>query len=114
MALLLDDETRFLHMLESSRDALNFIEGKNQSNFSHDRILVLALIKCIEIVGEAAARVSPEGREYLPGIPWADVVGMRNRLIHGYYDVDFNQVWLTVTEDLPLLVVELGKVFPPQ
>jgi len=101
-------------MLESSRDALKFIEGKNRLGLSNDRILVLALIKCIEIVGEAAARVSPAGRERIPDIPWVDVVGMRNRLIHGYYDVDFNQVWLTVTEDLPLLIAELEKVFPSQ
>ena len=71
----LDDETRFLHMLESSRDALKFIASKNRSNFSHDRILVLALIKCIEIVGEAAARVSPAGRELVPGIPWVTLWG---------------------------------------
>lgn len=110
---MLDDETRFRHMLESSRDAIKFIEGKDRSELSHDRVLVLALIKCIEIVGEAAARVSPEGRKSLPGIPWLDVVGMRNRLIHGYYDVDFSQVWLTVTEDLPSLIAELEKVLPP-
>ncbi len=110
----LDDETRFMHMLESSRDACRFIEGKNRPDLAHDRVLVLALIKCIEIVGEAASRVSPAGRERIPGIPWVDVVGMRNRLIHGYYDVDFSQVWLTVTEDLPLLIAELEKMLPPQ
>jgi uncharacterized protein with HEPN domain len=67
-------------------------------------MLLLSLLKCIEIVGEAASRVSPRTQADLPDLPWADIVGMRNRLIHAYYDVDHDLVWDTVEQDLPGLV----------
>ena len=70
-------------------------------------MLVLALIKDVEIVGEAASRVSEESRTGLPGIPWSSVVAMRNRLIHAYFDIDLDILWQTVSEDLPELLVKL-------
>ncbi len=66
----------------------------------------------IEIIGEAASRVSPKGKDRFPDLPWDDIVGMRNRLIHGCFDVDLDQVWLTVTRDLPPLLARLEKEFP--
>jgi uncharacterized protein with HEPN domain len=72
-------------------------------------MLLLSLVKCIEIVGEAASRASPEMREALPELPWPDIVGMRNRLIHAYFDVDHDRVWDTVHQDLPGLITALRK-----
>ena len=73
-------------------------------------MLVLSLIKSIEIIGEAASKVSVEGRSECPGISWRGITAMRNRLIHVYFDVNLDIVWRTVTEELPPLIAELEKV----
>ena len=64
-------------------------------------MLVLALIKCVIIIGEAANKVSNECKQELPRVPWVDIVGMRHRLIHGYFDINLDIVWSTVTRELP-------------
>jgi uncharacterized protein with HEPN domain len=61
-------------------------------------------------VGEAASKISPAVRESLPGVPWFEIIGMRNRLVHGYASVDHDIVWTVVTSDLPSLVREIGRV----
>jgi uncharacterized protein with HEPN domain len=71
-----------------------------------DRPLNLSLVRLLEIVGEATNRVPPRERAKYPGIPWAQIVGLRNRLIHGYDNVDFDILWQIVTEDLPPLIVQ--------
>jgi uncharacterized protein with HEPN domain len=68
---------------------------------------LLSLVRCIEIIGEAAARVSAEMRATVPELPWQDIVGMRNRLIQAYFDVDHDRVWDTVERDLPGLIAAL-------
>lgn len=72
--------------------------------------LVLSLVKDVEIIGEAATNVSKECREKHPQIPWRNLIGMRNRLIHAYFDINLDVVWQTVTEDLPSLIAELEKL----
>ena len=67
-------------------------------------------MKSVEIIGEAAGKVSPECRSACPTIPWADITAMRNRLIHAYFDINLDIVWQTVTEELPPLVAELEKI----
>ena len=74
-----------------------------------DRMLVLALVKSIEIIGEAGARVSEEGRDATPDVPWPEIVAMRNRLVHAYFDVNLDVVWETVRKDLPSLVIALQR-----
>jgi uncharacterized protein with HEPN domain len=81
--------------------------GKQRSDLDRDRMLNLALVRLLEIVGEAAARVSQPGREGLPNIPWPAIVGLRNRLIHGYDEVDFDILWDIIQVDLPPLIAEL-------
>jgi uncharacterized protein with HEPN domain len=73
-------------------------------------MLLLSLVKCVEILGEAASRVTEATRESLPEIPWRDIISMRNRLIHGYFDIDTTIVWKTVTMELPPLEHALEKV----
>jgi uncharacterized protein with HEPN domain len=102
-----EDEIRIRHMLDAARDALAFAAGKSREDLHQDRVRVLALVKCIEIIGEAATKVAPMTREAHPGVPWAAIVAMRHRLIHAYYDVDVDRVWDTVTEDLPPLIAAL-------
>ncbi len=64
-------------------------------------MLVLALVKAIEIIGEAASQVSEETRAQLPGLPWADMIAMRHRLVHAYFDINLDILWQTVQQDLP-------------
>ena len=101
------DVIRVRHMLESARSAISFAAGRSRADLDGDPMLVHALVHVIQIVGEAATQVSAETRRHLPEVPWADIVGMRNRLIHAYHDVDLNVVWDTVDIDLPPLVATL-------
>jgi len=109
-----DDTVRLRHMLDAARDAEHFIRGKTRDDLSMDRKLELALVKCIEIVGEAAANVSKEYRDDLHQIPWADIIGMRNRLIHAYFEINLDILWKTITDDLPPLIIELERIVPPE
>jgi len=70
----------------------------------------LGLVKCVEIIGEAAARIGEETKERNPQIPWAQIVAMRNRLVHLYFDIDLDQVWNAVTEDSPARVTQLKEL----
>ena len=91
-----DDTVRLLHMLEAARETLSFAKDNTRASLNTDIKLALALVKDIEIIGEAAANVTPEGREILPDIPWNKIVGMRNRLIHAYFDIDLDILWKTI------------------
>ena|SRR5437867_2048738 len=102
------DEVRLRHMLDAANDALAFVKGKSRGNLDNDRLLVLGLMKAIEIIGEAASRLSDEACAELPDVPWPDVIGMRNRLVHGYYDINLNILWKTI-EDLPFLVYAMKR-----
>lgn len=104
------DEIRMRHMLEAAREAEGFAHGKSRADLDDDRLLTLGLLKCIEMIGEAAARVSQDTRDGCPQIPWTDIVGMRNRLIHAYFDINLDLVWDTITNDLPPLIAELDNV----
>ena len=105
-----DDIVRLRHMLDAAREAQGFAATRSRSDLDHDRQLLLALVKAVEIIGEAATRVSTETRLECPEIPWQDIVAMRHRLTHGYYDIDLDIVWSTVTDDLPPLAAELERV----
>lgn len=107
-----DDQVRLRHMLEAASEAVSFIQGRSRTELHEDRQLTLSLVKLIEIVGEAATKVSPETQSRHPEIEWRDIVGMRNRLIHGYYDIDLDRVWDTVVDDLPPLIAELRRLAP--
>ena len=108
-----DDLIRLRHMLDSAREAISYLAGRKRSDLDNDRMLVHSLVRCVTIIGEAAANVSPDCRAKIPTIPWADVVGMRNRLVHAYFDINLDLVWDTVEDDLPPLIAELEKVVPP-
>lgn len=105
-----DDAVRLRHMLDAAQEAAFFAQNKTRSSLDTDRQLVLSLVKSIEIIGEAAANVSTKCREDFPQIPWRDIISMRNRLTHVYFDINLDILWKTVVEDLPPLIAELGKV----
>ena len=108
--MLRADRIRLQHMLDAAREAVASARARTRANLERERIWALGLVKCIEIIGEAAARVSVDTRNQYPQIPWAQIVGMRNRLVHVYFDLDLDQVWSAVTEDLPPLVSELESI----
>ena len=105
------DKIRFMHMLDAIEEARSFVKNRSRESLDNDRQLVLALIKDIEIVGEAASRISDEAQSASPEIPWASIIGMRNRLIHAYFDINLDILWQTVNQDLPKLAAELKLVF---
>ncbi len=99
--MLNPDAIRLRHMCDAARLALKLSSGKRREDLESDPGLALSLIRCLEIFGEAASKVTPESRSKLPEVPFEKAVGMRNRLIHAYFDVDLEIVWVTITEDLP-------------
>ena len=109
-----DDLIRLFHMLDAAREALSFIEGKSRIDVNTNRMLVLSLVKDMEIIGEAAVKISQETVKQLPQIPWVKIIGMRNRLIHAYFEVDLDVLWKTAIEDVPLLIEELEKAMPSE
>ena len=97
-------------MLDACQEALAFAEGHDRNDLYQDRMLLLALAKCVEIIGEAAGKVSGDVRADAPDIPWPNIVAMRNRLIHGYFDINPDIVWRTVDEEIPRLIVPLKRL----
>jgi uncharacterized protein with HEPN domain len=105
-----EDLIRIRHMLDAVKEALAFSKDKQRGDLDDDRMLTLAIIKDLEIIGEAASKLTPEFKAAHSHIPWIDIVGMRNRLTHGYFDIDLDRVWDTVLEDLEPLCEELEKM----
>ena len=105
-----DDNTRLRHMLDAARQAVIFAQGESRASLNHDTKLVFAIVRALEIIGEAATHVSSQFREQHPRIPWPEMVGIRNRLIHAYFEVNLDIVWQTVADELPPLIRELEKL----
>ena len=99
-------------MLDYARKAVRLASGRTRGDLDADELFGLAMTRLLEVIGEAAARVSPATREHHPQIPWLPIAGMRNRLIHAYDKVDFNVLWDVVQYDLPALVAELEGFWP--
>jgi len=87
-------------MLEAAREAVGYVQGLSRENFDSQRPLQHSVVRCIEVIGEAASRLSPQLREANPDIPWQDVIEMRNRLVHAYFDLDLDLIWVTASQEL--------------
>ncbi len=105
-----NDRLSLQHMLDHASEAVELTSGQTRNDLEEQRLLQLALVRLVEIVGEAAGRVSKETQELHPEIPWPQIVSMRNRLIHGYDFVDHDILWKTVEEDLPPLIEMLVEI----
>ncbi len=97
-------------MLDHAREALSLVANKDRTAFESDQLLQLAVVRLLEIVGEAAARTSRTIRDQYADIAWGPIVGLRNRLIHGYDTVDLTIVWAILVADLPELVESLEAI----
>ena len=107
------DAVHLLDIVDSARKITTYIEGVTRDDFLQDTRLQDSIVRRLEIIGEAAGRVSTEFRQKHPNIPWGAIRGMRNRMIHRYDDIDMDIVWETVQRDVPRLIVAVNAVTPP-
>jgi uncharacterized protein with HEPN domain len=107
------DLKRVADMLAHAQDALDLIAGLDEAAFRASQVHLRAVLHCLTIVGEAASKTSKPFQQRHPGIPWAVIIGMRNKLVHDYGGVAVAVVWTTATEDLPALVGRLREIVPP-
>lgn len=105
-----DPRLRLIHMRDHAREAMELARGRTEAEIAADRLRALALARLLEIIGEAAQGVPEATRNRAPSIPWSAVVGLRNRLIHGYDAVDLAIVWQIVQRDLDPLVADLDRL----
>ncbi|MDA0268150.1 MAG: DUF86 domain-containing protein [Cyanobacteria bacterium] len=105
--MAIDNLTRLKHMQDAAREAISFVSHKRKEDLTNDRMLQLAVVKELEIIGEAAGKLTQALRDRYPHIPWIDIISMRNRLAHEYFGIDLDIVWDTVQHSLPSLLREL-------
>lgn len=105
-----DDNERLGLMLDAALQVRNFTAEKCRADLDSEPILLHALVRLLEIIGEAANGISIEFKDDHPEISWKDIIRMRNRLIHGYFDVNLDVVWQTVVDDIPILINLLTKL----
>lgn len=108
------DEVRLRHMLDAARKAVKYTKGVSREDFASDEIKVLAMTRLIEIIGAAAKSISEETKMQSPEIPWKEIAGTRDRLIHGYFNVDLDILWQILTDDLPTLIGNLESMLHPE
>ena len=106
----LNDASRLQHMLDAAEKSQTFLWNHTRADLDTDEMLRLAVMKLIEIVGEAASRTTPEFRVNHPEIPWREVISMRNRLTHGYFEVNLDILWNIVKNDIPPLITSLRSI----
>lgn len=105
-----DPIVRIRHMLDYAREAFCMAAGRTREDLDTDRILNLALVRLVEVIGEAAFSLPDELRTRYPDVPWRQIAGIRHRLIHGYDSVDFDILWRIITDDLGPLIVQLEEI----
>lgn len=110
---VMDDQVRLRHMLEASQQVVAFTQDETRQSLESDQRLQLALMRLIEVIGEAASRITPNFRESHREIPWNKMIGMRNRLIHAYFTVDLDRVWETATLAIPALIPHIEQLLNP-
>ena len=107
-----EDLIRLRHMLDAACKVSEFIQDHEREDLDMDEKLSLSIVRLLEIIGEAAVNVSEQCKNENVEIPWRQIASTRNRLIHGYFDIDHDIVWKIVTGDLPDLIAELKKILP--
>lgn len=105
-----DDKARLGHMLDAAKEAVDFLGTVTAEELTEDRKLGNSIVRSIEIIGEAAANITKQTMEQYPEIEWPVIIGMRNRIVHAYFDINFRIVWQTVKENLPPLIKKLENV----
>lgn len=104
------DHTRLQHMLETSQAAVSHLSKRTRTELDNDRLLLNGVVRELEILGEAASQISQTTKSKYHHLPWREMIGLRNRLIHAYFEVDNQAIWLIVKESLPPLILQLQKI----
>jgi uncharacterized protein with HEPN domain len=105
-----DPMVRVRHMLDHAREAVEMVKGKTRADLDADRQLNLSLVRLVEVIGEAAARIPDDFRARYPQVPWRLIIGMRHRMIHDYDVIDFDILWVVLRQDLPPLIEQLEAI----
>jgi uncharacterized protein with HEPN domain len=106
------DDAYLYDILDSARTALEYMRGKNWDDFKNDLLLQDAVVRRLEIIGEASGRVSSETQKKYYHLPWQAMKGTRNRIIHEYDSIELDIIWEIIQQDLPYLISELEKIMP--
>ena len=101
---------RLQHMFDSARKAIDFCKGHTREDLDSEDLLGLAVVRLIEVVGEAASQVTPDFQDRHSQLPGSNIIGARHRLIHGYDEVDMDIVWSIIQEDLPKIAQQLEEI----
>lgn len=104
------DLNRLSHMLDAAKTIQEHIKGKKESDLDKNRLLLGGIIRELLLIGEAANAISSQVKAQIPCIPWKEVIGMRNQLIHAYFEISHKIIWITVKVDIPKLILELEKI----
>ena len=105
-----DTNVRLRHMLDYAHEAIQMVQDKSRTDLDSDRLLSLALVRVMEVIGEAAARVPQNDKEKYKDIEWSGIVGLRNRLIHGYDVINLDLLWVIIQKDIPPLIEALENI----
>jgi uncharacterized protein with HEPN domain len=105
-----DDCIRLRHMADALTSVGRFVSGRRRQDLDNDQMLAYALVHALQILGEVASKITIETRAMNPAIPWAEIIGMRHRLVHAYVDIDFDLVWTTATEAAPALFEQITSL----
>ncbi|MCY4144142.1 MAG: DUF86 domain-containing protein [Gammaproteobacteria bacterium] len=108
------DDSLLLDMLVAARKAKKFVEGIAYEEFEKSDLHQNAVLKVLEVIGEAASRISTSTKDKHPEIQWSQIVGLRNRIVHAYFTIDIELVWNIVKDDVPALLTELEGIAPPE
>lgn len=109
-----DDRNRIEHMLRCSRDAQTIVGAEGADAIAADMVRTRALANCFTEIGEAAARVTPSGRDFVGAVPWRQIIGMRNIVVHVYWGIDLAELVKTTRDDLPALIAALEAALAPR
>ena len=104
-----DDRLRLQHMFDAINEILSFIKGKEQKELDENRMLSLAIVKLLEIIGEASKKLSKSFKDNHPNIPWRKMTGLRDIIIHHYYELDDDIIWNVIQDELPRIEEELSE-----
>ena len=108
------DDAWLLDMLLAARNAVGFAAPLTFSELENDNLHQLAILKAVEIIGEAASQISEETKAQNPDIPWTEIIGMRNRFVHDCFAIQLEDLWQAVQDDLPPLIAQLEPLVPPE
>jgi uncharacterized protein with HEPN domain len=103
------DNVRLQHMRDAAKKPIHHSKNRKRSDLDNDEMFALAMVRLVEIIGEAAKHVSEATRDMYPAITWRDIAGTRDRLIHAYFDVNNDILWQILSRDLPVLIEQLGE-----